>query len=165
MTAIDIYKITYGMKNYFGDKKYEDLLSVEVNKDGYIQYPVYAIDNGSEYIEIATKTPIPKVIDDEVPGFGAYKVQKLETITDFQNFNDYMTWINDWHKEEYSESLANVIEYLESISEKYKETHRDDFGLLSEFNPDRERQNQTNLEKEKEKAMGIASEFMKQPTP
>ena len=158
---MDIYKITYGMRIGEGEPIYEDSLIVKADNDGFLDYPVYAIDNGSEYVEILTRTPIPKVIDDEAPGFGAYKVQRLVTKSEFTTFTDYMTWIKKSHFKEYDESLNNRKKYYELEFNKFKQNHFDQFGRLSEPNPEREIYYQNDLNKARKDALSIASEMIK----
>ena len=158
---MDIYKITYGMRIGEGEPIYEDMLTVNVDNDGFLDYPVYAIDNGSEYVEILTRTPIPKVIDDEAPGFGAYKVQRLVTKSELTTFTDHMTWIKESHFKEYDESLNNRKKYYELEFNRFKQHHFDQFGRFSEPNPEREIYYQNELNKARKDALSIASEMIK----
>lgn len=149
------------MRTYFGDKTYDDTLLVKSNNGGFLHYPVYARDNGSEYVEILTGTPIPKVIDDEAPGFGAYKVEVVVTKSELTNAANYMKWILESHLKEYTEALENSKKDLESVFDKFKEKHFDRFGRLSEPNPEREPFYQNELDKARENVSDIVSEMIK----
>ena len=157
---MEIYKITYGMRIEMGEKLYEDRVIIRPNGN-YMDFPVYAIDNGSEYVEIITGTPIPKVIDDEAPGFGAYKVEVVVTRGDLKTAADYMTWIKESYLEEYKKEFKYNKEHLESIFDKFKQKHFDQFGRFSEPNLEREMYYQNELNKARKAALDIASEMIK----
>lgn len=155
---MEIFKLTFG-KYYAinGNSVLEDVMYMKDEDGVSMTMYLYVTYDGENYTEIVTGLNIPKVIDSSVPGFGVYGLEAVVTTQDYERLIYFVTQGKKC-KNQFYQALKNIIDYLNEIYNKYIQTHMDQFGMLKDFNPQREINDQNKFNECVTKALNLVRE-------
>lgn len=136
-----IYIVTFGKEYGVSNDSifYDKLYLLDNNSHGFgTPVPVYASFEDGKLLELATKMEIPIIKRSAIPGFGAYKLNPVYTIEDYQSLAFYLSLVTGEKNVAFQRAIKDMIEYLEKIKNKYLMEHIDEFGSLSSESEERE---------------------------
>lgn len=136
-----IYLVTFG-KEYDGANEpvfYDKVFLPNDSKRGAgVPVKLYASFERGKLLELVTKTEIPIVKSSSIPGFGAYKLNPVYTIEDYQALSYYLSLVSSDNVEFFQMAITSMIKYLNWARSKYLASHSDEYGCLSHQSEERE---------------------------
>ncbi len=135
---MDIYKVSFGMVcDVANNPVYRDVLFVE--KEGSVmEFNVYGTFVGETFRELVTGEEIPIPRRKSIPGFGAYQLNKVYLVEDYQILIFYLNLANKF-PDEYKISFDAYRDYLNKIGTNYVTNYMDSYGKLSNYSEEREK--------------------------